>query len=137
MSTKMPTIDFDTPDVEASEVQELTVKSIRNLLIERSCEVFPMKKGSRRQSPRWSFPGTVQLWLTSNDGAEEQVFASSINLSTYGVGILHDDELPLGKALSIAIHEPERSLQGCAIPRHCTNTGNGFYIGLEFVFEKT
>ncbi len=122
--------------MEAVEFIKLTKKSVAKLLASRGViGDAPAETGNRRL-PRWPFPGTVQLWVPDEDGVEQLVLATSLNLSQLGVGIKTDDSLPTGLKLLIAIHEPEVSLQGQAIVRHCTEVDGGYYVGMEFVYDE-
>jgi hypothetical protein len=88
----------------------------------------------RRQRPRWPFPGTVELWVPQDDGIELYMHARALNLSPMGIGILADEELPTGKRVALAIHQPEATLFGEAIIRHATQTPNGQVVGLQFLY---
>ena len=68
-------------------------------------------------------------------GVEQQAFATCVNLSLNGMGMLYDEPLEVGLELTLAVHQPEASLQGRAIVRHCTENEAGFYIGTEFLFD--
>jgi len=122
--------------MEAVEFIKLTKKAVSKLLAGRGAlGEAPVETGNRRL-PRWPFPGTVQLWVPDEGGVEQLVLATSLNLSQLGVGIKTDDPLPVGLKLLVAIHEPEVSLQGRAIVRHCTEVDGGYYVGLEFAYDE-
>ena len=90
----------------------------------------------RRGNTRWPFPGTVELWLNGDQGEEELSLATCQDLGHGGVGVLCDEWLSPGTELAIAIHQPSRSLHGRAVVRHCTKINHGFYVGLEFLFDR-
>lgn len=121
--------------MESVEVCSLTEASIAKLLTGRHERKSDAAVGGRRKMPRWPFPGTVQLWIPDENGVDEHTLATSVNLSEDGVGILVDDELPIDLELTIALHEPEASLQGRAVVRHCTRIDERYYMGLQFVFD--
>ena len=119
----------------SAEICPLTQDAIAKVLASRHAQGSAAKTRNRRRAVRWIFPSTVELWVPDADGTEHYALATSINLSTTGIGIRSDEELRPGLELGIAIHEPEMSFHGRAIVRHCTDTGHNFYIvGLQFVF---
>ena len=118
-----------------SEVVPLTVESISELFAQRRGQVCDSGAANRRRSARWPFPGTVQLWLPGANGQEEQAFATCLNMSFEGLGMLSDEALPVGRTLAIAVHQPEMSLQGRGVVRHCTALEAGYYVGLQFDFS--
>jgi len=122
-------------DSTASEIRKLTETSIQELLDRRSRSTLPSNGSCRRTATRWAFPGAVELWIP-DCGEERYALATSMNLSTTGIGIRCDEALTPGMQIGIAIHEPEASLHGHAIVRHCTRTNCGDHIvGLQFVFD--
>jgi hypothetical protein len=122
--------------MDVSEICPLSQAAVAQLLTSRLAEHGAASDVCRRSAVRWSFPGTVELWVPGRNG-EEYELATSINLSTSGVGIRLDHALRPGTKLAIAIHEPEVSFHGRAVVRHCTETERGYYLaGLEFLFEN-
>ena len=121
--------------MDSVEVCSLTQASLAKLLTGRREHQSDAGAGGRRKASRWPFPGTVQLWIPDESGLTEHTLATSLNLSEQGVGLLIDDELPIDLELTIALHEPEASLQGRAVVRHCTRIDEGYYMGLQFVFD--
>ncbi|MEK6797825.1 MAG: PilZ domain-containing protein [Planctomycetota bacterium] len=121
--------------MEAVDICPLTKEAIENLIASRGACTSANVKPCRRRTERWAFPGTVELWLPDGNGRECYALATSINLSTRGIGIRADEALTPGVQLGIAVHEPEASFHGRAVVRHCTDTGQGYHIvGLEFLF---
>jgi hypothetical protein len=119
----------------SAEICPLTQNALADLLARRLARQGRTPSDCRRSAPRWSFPGTVELWIPGPDG-EDYGLATSINLSTTGIGIRLDDFLEAGTHIGIAVHEPEMSFHGRAVVRHCTATERGYYLaGLEFVFD--
>lgn len=123
-------------DIDATELRPLTQKVVTRLLAGRNAYEPDGASKRRRKVARWPFPGQVQLWLPDKHGIEQLSFARCLNLSLHGVGMLFDEPLPAGLELGIAIHQPEASLQGRAIVRHCTETDAGYYIGAQFLFDR-
>ncbi|MBI1825273.1 MAG: hypothetical protein HY287_06350 [Planctomycetes bacterium] len=123
-------------DTTASEIGKLTERSIHELLERRSRSALTSDKSCRRTATRWAFPGAVELWIPDH-GEERYSLATSMNLSTTGIGIRCEEELTPGLQIGLAIHEPEASLHGHALVRHSTRTNCGDYIvGLEFTFDS-
>ncbi len=123
--------------MDATEFCELGPNSIARLLSGRQKNLRPSNWHGRRNAPRWPFPSTVELWVPESTGEDRYCLATSINLSTTGIGIKLDDPIAPGTALSIAVHEPEMSFYGRAMVRHCTETDHGFSIaGLQFLFDE-
>ncbi len=121
----------------STDILPLSRETVAQLLVDRA-GIAPSPKGTtRRKVVRWPFPGTVELWLPEADGTERYALATSLNLSAEGVGIRCDEPLSPGVELPIAIHEPEVSLHGRAVVRHCTEIENEFLVGLQFVCDRT
>ncbi len=120
--------------MQTEEFITITHDSILNLLRERYGYDETGHSDARRGRLRWPFPGTTELWIPLPDGEEDYLLARALNLSPAGVGILCDEELQVGAEISIAIHQPEATFFGKATVRHCSNTGDSFHCGLEFVY---
>jgi len=122
--------------MKASEICELTRQSIKSLLEQRMGAATGRDR-CRRDNVRWAFPGAVELWITDDDGTENHVLATSINLSSQGIGIRTDEPIKPGTEVGVAVHEPEMSLHGRAAVRHCNPAGHEFVVGLQFLFNRT
>ena len=121
--------------MDADEIVPLTAESVIELMeADRSAE-GPQPETGRRTAPRWPFPGTVQFWLTGESGQERLAFGTCCNLSTRGLGVRTDEQLPVDASLPIAIHLPQASYHGRATVRHCMKTRSGYFVGLAFDFE--
>jgi hypothetical protein len=119
--------------MDVSEICPLTQSAVAQLLTSRMAALGDLD-ACRRSAVRWSFPGTVELWIPGPCG-EEYELATSVNLSTTGVGLRLDQGIAAGTKLGIAIHEPEVSFHGRAVVRHCTEIEEGHHLaGLEFLF---
>ncbi len=121
--------------MDATEICPLTREAVAEVLSAQVRDETPSPETGQRKTPRWPFPGTVQMWLTDEHGDEQHLFATCLNLSLNGLGMLCEEPLSPGQELPIAIHQPLASLQGRAIVRHCTANDAGYYIGMEFIFE--
>ena len=117
------------------EIVQITEQSIAELLRSRYGETEGAPSGERRRHPRWPFPAPVELWVPLADGEEDLVLGRTLNLSLRGVGVLVDVPLEPGQEVSLAIHEPEATLYGRAVVRHCTEVECGNLMGLEFIFK--
>jgi len=124
--------------MDATEICALTPEAVAGLLSARQQTGKQLNWHGRRNAPRWPFPSTVELWLPDENCGERYALATSINLSTTGIGLKSDDPIEPGTELGIAIHEPEMSFHGRAVVRHCTETDRDFSIvGLQFLFDKS
>ena len=121
--------------MQSAEVTTLTKRSMSTLMAERRKRSRGVVRKCQRKTPRWPFPGTVQLW--THDGERERlIFATSLNLSSQGIGLRCEEPLECGDEMIIAVHEPEISFQGRAVVRHCRETDDGWYhIGLQFIYD--
>jgi len=123
--------------MDATEIRQLTREALAELLAGRTLREVETIANGRRQTHRWPFPGQVQLCKPDESGIEQVSFGTCLNLSLYGLGMLYDEPLPVGLELSVSIHQPEASLHGRAIVRHCTENEAGYYIGAQFLFDET
>ncbi|MCH7703436.1 MAG: PilZ domain-containing protein [Planctomycetes bacterium] len=122
--------------MKTDEFQQLTCENVTRVLVARGGSCPEDDPSDRRKVPRWPFPGPVELWvpLSGRPSDEtEHVLGTTLDLSTSGVGLHCDCELPVGLTLAIAIHEPEVTLHGDATVRYCAPCPDGFKVGLEFV----
>lgn len=87
----------------------------------------------RRKIQRWPFPGPVQLWFTDASGEETQIIGTCHNLNENGIGLYCERGFEIGRQMPIAIHQPEASYHGDGVVRHCTQSGDEYFVGLEFV----
>jgi hypothetical protein len=127
--------------MDTTEICRLTRDALEALLAERSAskpqDRRSGKRGApRRGTPRWPFPGTVELWIPDAAGRQWHSLATSINLSESGLGLRCDEPLEAGTELEVAIHEPEVSFHGRAVVRHCSPGPEDTYVvGLQFLFD--
>ncbi len=123
--------------METVDIFPLTQQAIAKLLGDRDADGSQGHPGCQRKTPRWPFPGTVELWLPADEpNGERYELASSDNLSLHGIGVRFEEPMEPGLALGIAFHEPEASFHGRAVVRHCKALGDGsFYIGMQFQFN--
>lgn len=123
--------------MDAMEIYRLTEEAIDRLVSQQEQDSFAPNAECRRKSRRWPFPGTVEMWLPDENGVEQIALGSCVNLSRDGLAMLYEEALPLGLEMAMAVHQPVASLHGRAVVRHCSAKDDGFYIGLEFLFDKS
>jgi hypothetical protein len=118
----------------ADEFVTITESVVYRLLSERFGYTEEGYRDGQRARPRWPFPGTVELWLTEADGAETCQLARALNLSPGGVGIITEEPMEADCTLRVCIHQPEVTLMGDAVVRHCNPIENGYHCGLQFAY---
>ena len=123
--------------MDATEIKPLTEEAVASLLADQETQIPDVQANGRRRAPRWPFPGTVEMWVPDETGTEQLALATCLNLSRHGLGMLNEEPLTIGLEFALAVHQPEASLHGRAIVRHCTETEAGYYVGVEFLFDKT
>jgi hypothetical protein len=121
--------------MDADEIVPLTAEAVRRLLELQQAPVEVSEDLDKRAAARWPFPGAVEIWVPDEGGIERHVLGACHNLTDCGVGVRCDEPIETGATLSIAIHQPELSLHGQAMVRHCTMRGQGYLVGFEFVFQ--
>lgn len=122
--------------METTEICPLTEDAVAELLACRVDEHRNANAKGRRKVTRWPFPATAELWVPDESGLEHYALATALNLSLHGVGIRCDEPLAVGLELAMAIHEPEMSLHGRGVVRHCTEIEEEYLVGLEFLFDE-
>lgn len=124
--------------MDATEFCALASDSIAKLLAGRQKHSRATAWHGQRNAPRWPFPSTVELWVPDATGEDRYLLATSVNLSTTGIGLKVDEQIPAGTELALAVHEPEMSFHGRAVVRHCTETDRGYWLaGMQFLFEPS
>lgn len=123
--------------MDAMEIFRLTEKAIDRLLSEQERNREEPFHECRRRARRWPFPGTVEMWLPDENGVEQIALGTCVNLSREGLAMLFDDALPIGLEIALAVHQPEASLHGRAVVRHCEAKDDDFYIGVQFLFDNS
>ena len=121
--------------MDADEIQPLTRESAATLAAAQQPSSDSPDESGKRTQPRWPFPGAVELWLPSAEGAEIHALGACHNLSRTGIGVRCDHQLSAGLTLPLAIHLPQASYYGKGVVRHCSERGKGFLVGIEFVFD--
>ena len=121
--------------MDADEIVPLTAGAVRRLLELQQAPVEESEDLDKRAAARWPFPGAVEIWVPDEGGIERHVLGACHNLTDRGVGVRCDEPIETGATLPIAIHQPELSLHGQAMVRHCTMRGQGYLVGFEFVFQ--
>lgn len=133
--TVVPRVQPSVDELNDSEISRLTEEAVAKLLKGRATGRPERPTEENRQHPRWPFLGQVQLWFTDGNGRESIDFASCVDLSLRGLGMLFADSLSVKTELTLTVHQPEASLHGRGIVRHCSEIEEGYYIGIEFVFD--
>ena len=123
--------------MDAMEIYRLTEKAIDRLLAEQQQDGDVTHADCRRKTNRWPFPGTVEMWLPDENGVEQIALGTCVNLSRDGLAMLYEEALPIGQEMAMAVHQPAASLHGRAVVRHCSEKDDGYYIGVEFLFDKS
>lgn len=121
--------------MKADEIVTLTREGIASLLRSRTGMAPDQSPGhEKRRSPRWPFPGTVEI--TPPEGhADTPFFGAVRNLSETGLGMQCDRYFDINTRLEVAVHLPEASFCGHAYVRYCMETPQGYMTGLEFDFS--
>lgn len=122
--------------MKTAQVVPLTEKGVRKLLRSREAARPKKRAAGKRLTPRWPFPGVVELWLPDENGDIQHSLATSVNLGLHGIGIRCDEPLEPGVEVELAFHEPEISFHGRAIVRHATKMESEHLIGLQFIFKE-
>ncbi|MGE0481296.1 MAG: PilZ domain-containing protein [Phycisphaerae bacterium] len=122
--------------MDADRIVKMTPQVVADLLDSRRVEAHPKTAPGLRQSERWPFAGTVEVWLPASCYGERHVLATMHNLSRHGLAMRARRPIPTDTKISIAIHEPELSCYGDAYVRHCTTAAAGYLIGCEFVYPQ-
>lgn len=90
-------------------------------------------KSDRRQQPsRWPFPGMVEL-LSEDSNYQTPSFATCIDVSLSGLGLVTDSPFSPGTVVDFACHLPEMTICGQATVKRCTETQKGYAVGVEFI----
>lgn len=120
----------------ADEFVTISEEVVFKLLSERYGYTEEGFRDGQRARPRWPFPGTVELWLTDPSGEESYLLARALNLSPGGVGILVEEPMDPDRRLRVCIHQPEMTLMGDVVVRHCNAIENGYHCGLQFSYSE-
>lgn len=86
--------------------------------------------GQRRRHARFIFFEPVTLLWTGPDGDQCRVFASALNLSTYGMSVESPEAIPRETELAVEVNAFE--FNGQAKVARCQTRGTRFKLGLEF-----
>ena len=122
--------------METTDICRLNRDVLTKMLADRAAAEPHSHADGKRLTARWPFPGTVELWAPESTGRQWYALATSVNLSTSGIGLHCDEPLKRDEELEIAIHEPEMSFHGRAVVRHCTEMeGGAFMVGMQFLYE--
>lgn len=121
--------------MDAERIVKLTPAAIQELLDSQQVKAEPKTSLGQRQTERWPFPGTVEIWLPDGCYGEQHLLATLHNLSPNGLAMRTRRPVPTDTRLSLAVHQPELSAYGHAIVRHCTRAQVGYLVGVEFSYH--
>lgn len=123
--------------MRTDEILKLSRPAIVELLRARMSRagVEPYDGPERRKSPRWPFPGQVELRPLDDDHAPS-VFCDCRDLSETGLGMRGEQAFEIGTVVELSMHLPEATFYGQAIVRYCMRMHHGHMIGVEFIFEE-
>lgn len=118
--------------MQTDEIFKLTRESIHELLHSRLPLPDASVQGERRHSPRWPFPGTVEIYLDENT----ECLGTCRNLNETGFGMSCDRYFEPESRVKFAVHLPEASFCGAGVVRYCMHTPRGYMTGIEFDFSE-
>lgn len=122
--------------MDADRIVKLTPQSVRELIDAIQVKSHAKHPLGKRAEERWPFPGTVEIWLPDECYGERHVLATLHNLSPGGLAMRTRRPVPCDTRISVAVHQPEMSLYGYGISRHCTRAPVGYLVGVEFIFAE-
>lgn len=123
--------------MDAERIVRLTPENVSELINAITVKMSAKRAPGRRRQQRWPFPGTVELWLPDECYGERHVLATLHNISPGGLAMRTRRPVPTDTRLSLAIHQPQMSLYGHAVTRHCTRASVGYLVGVEFLFTDS
>jgi len=92
------------------------------------------QRNDTRSAGRFRFSaGPALHWL--ENGKQVTLRTKAANISEYGAQVVSKKALEVGK--TVHMHIPELGLTGRAVVRHCTERGNAFALGIEFIGSPT
>lgn len=122
--------------MKAEEIVKLSREALIDLVNKRLAEsgMEPYAGPERRRTPRWPFPGQVEIRPVDEDLGLPQFFDCR-DLNDTGMGMCGESAYPVGTILELSIHLPEMTLYGQAVVRYCMHTPRGYMMGVEFLFD--
>jgi len=120
--------------MDAEHIVKLSPQTIHELLDAQRVRAEPKHPPGQRRTERWPFPGTVEVWLPDGCYGEQHVLATLHNLNENGLAMRTRRPIPTDTRISLALHQPELSVYGHALVRHCTRAHVGYLVGVEFAF---
>lgn len=123
--------------MKTEEIVRLSRKAVSDLIQSRLArgKLEPFVGHERRRSPRWPFPGQVEVRPADEPDAEP-LFFDCRDLSETGMGMRGDRAFELGTLINMSLHLPETTFYGQAVVRYCMHTGQGHMMGVEFIFDE-
>jgi hypothetical protein len=89
----------------------------------------------RRRTPRWPFPGQVEVRSAEGDQRMPHFFDCR-DLNETGMGMCGDVYYAVGSIIELSVHLPEMTLYGRAVVRYSMRTSRGHMMGVEFLFNE-
>ena len=77
----------------------------------------------------------IRIFLPDEQGLDVEIPASSINLSPSGLGLHCKERLTADQVVTVIIPRQGRSYAGKARVVHCQSAGNGYRVGVTWLFD--
>ena len=123
--------------MKTDEILKLSRQAVITLIERRLAngKLEAFEGHERRRSPRWPFPGQVEV-RPADDPRAVPMFFECRDLSETGLGMRGDESFELGTVLDLSVHVPEGTLYGQGVVRYSMKTPRGHMTGVEFIFEE-
>jgi hypothetical protein len=123
--------------VNTEEIVKLSRRAVVDLIESRlaSGKLEPFAGHERRKSPRWPFPGQVEVRLADDDHSPPSFFDCR-DLSETGMGMCGEHAYEVGTIIDMSLHVPEVTFYGRAVVRYSMRMRHGQMMGVEFIFDE-
>jgi hypothetical protein len=123
--------------MDTEEIVKLSRRAVANLIESRlaSGKLESYAGHERRKSPRWPFPGQVEVRLLG-DNHYPPSFFDCRDLGETGMGMCGEHGYEVGTVIELALHVPEVTFFGKGIVRYSMRTRQGRMMGVEFIFDE-
>jgi hypothetical protein len=128
---------FGEATVKTDEIIKLSREALLDLIETRLAHgklEHPFSGSERRRTPRWPFPGQVEVRPEEGDHGLPE-FVDCRDLNETGMGMCGEAHYPIGTTLELSVHLPEKTLYGRGVVRYSMRTPRGHMMGVEFVFD--
>ena len=88
----------------------------------------------KRSAPRHAYPARLSIYQEQADGSQREIYVSGNDISHTGIGLHCREELALKELVVVVLEHDDASLACHAKVAHCTQTLNGFRVGLKWEF---